>query len=259
MRTGTIETAQPQRTAPDGAIPPIEFCQVAANYRFNNLDLLQGALTHASGANTRLSSNERMEFLGDSILGFVVCEELFRRFPEYQEGDLTKMKSVLVSRRTCARFAQELGLERCLITGKGINGRGNSLPSNMLADVYESLVAAIYLDGGMAAAKEFILRQLGPEIETVLESGEFGNSKSLLQQIGQRDFGQAPLYVLLDEKGPDHSKCFKIAAVIGSQTYPGAWGRNKKEAEQRAASNALAELQVHAPIRGRGPGHSDPA
>ena len=186
MRTGTIETAQPQRTAPDGATPPIEFCQVAANYRFNNLDLLQGALTHASGANTRLSSNERMEFLGDSILGFVVCEELFRRFPEYQEGDLTKMKSVLVSRRTCARFAQELGLERCLITGKGINGRGNSLPSNMLADVYESLVAAIYLDGGMAAAKEFILRQLGPEIETVLESGEFGNSKSLLDRKSTR-------------------------------------------------------------------------
>jgi ribonuclease-3 len=87
------------------------------------------------------------------------------------------------------------------------------------------------------------MKQLGPEITSVLENGEVGNSKSLLQQVGQRDFGQTPLYVLLDEKGPDHSKCFKIAAVIGPQTYPGAWGRNKKEAEQRAAMNALARVQ----------------
>lgn len=243
MGTEIIESAEPRRTMQEGAVDPVEFCQVAANYQFSNPELLRGALTHASGANTRLASNERLEFMGDSILGFVACEELFRRFPEYQEGDLTKMKSVLVSRRTCARFAQELGLERCLITGKGINGRGTALPSNMLADVYEALIAAIYLDGGMERARAFILRQLGPEIESVLENGEFGNSKSLLQQVGQRDFGQAPQYVLLDEKGPDHSKCFKIAAVIGAQTYPAAWGRNKKEAEQRAAMNALALVQ----------------
>lgn len=221
----------------------LEECQVLMGYRFANPDLLRGGLTHASGANTRLASNERLEFLGDSILGLVACEELFRRFPEYQEGDLTKVKSVLVSRRTCARFAQELGLERFLITGKGLSGRGVPLPSNMLADVYESLVAAIYLDGGLESARSFIMKQLGPEIESVLENGEVGNSKSLLQQVGQRDFGQTPLYVLLDEKGPDHSKCFKIAAVIGPQTYPGAWGRNKKEAEQRAAMNALARVQ----------------
>jgi ribonuclease-3 len=242
MKTGIMES-QPSTPPTEGVSDPLENCQIAADYRFSNPELLRGALTHASGANTRLSSNERLEFLGDSILGFVACEELFRRFPEYQEGDLTKMKSVLVSRRTCARFAEELGLERWLITGKGINGRGTSLPSNMLADVYESIVAAIYLDGGIEQARRFILRQLGPEIETVLENGEFGNSKSLLQQVGQRDFGQTPMYVLLDEKGPDHSKCFKIAAVIGGQTYPGAWGRNKKEAEQRAAMNALALVQ----------------
>lgn len=221
----------------------LDECQVLMGYRFTNPDLLRGGLTHASGANTRLSSNERLEFLGDSILGLVACEELFRRFPEYQEGDLTKVKSVLVSRRTCARFAQELGLERYLITGKGLSARGVPLPSNMLADVYESLVAAIYLDGGLEAARSFILKQLGPEIESVLENGEVGNSKSQLQQLGQRDFGQTPLYVLLDEKGPDHNKCFKVAAVIGAQTYPGAWGRNKKEAEQRAAMNALAHVQ----------------
>ena len=102
----------------DSPVDFLEECQALMGYRFANPDLLRGGLTHASGANTRLSSNERLEFLGDSILGLVACEELFRRFPEYQEGDLTKVKSVLVSRRTCARFAQEMGLERYLITGK---------------------------------------------------------------------------------------------------------------------------------------------
>jgi ribonuclease-3 len=113
----------------------------------------------------------------------------------------------------------------------------------MLADVYESLVAAIYLDGGLEAARSFILKQLGPEIEAAAESNAGGNFKSLLQQVAQRTFNATPQYVLLDEKGPDHSKCFKIAAVIGRYTHAGAWGRTKKEAEQRAAMNALAQIQ----------------
>ena len=118
----------------------------------------------------------------------------------------------------------------------------SAVPSSMLADVYESLVAAIYLDGGLEAARSFILKQLGPEIEEVAEGAHGGNFKSLLQQVAQREFNATPQYVLLDEKGPDHSKCFKIAAVIGRHTYAGAWGRNKKEAEQRAAMNALAQV-----------------
>jgi ribonuclease-3 len=112
----------------------------------------------------------------------------------------------------------------------------------MQADVYESLVAAIYLDGGLEAAKEFILKYVGPEIEAVAEGAHGGNFKSLLQQVSQREFGQTPQYPLLDEKGPDHSKCFKIAAVIGRHHYAAAWGRNKKEAEQKAAMNALAQI-----------------
>jgi ribonuclease III len=116
------------------------------------------------------------------------------------------------------------------------------VPSSMLADVYESLVAAIYLDGGLEAARTFILKQLSPEIEEVAESAHGGNFKSLLQQVAQREFNSTPQYIMLDEKGPDHGKCFKIAAVIGRHTYAGAWGRNKKEAEQRAAMNALAQV-----------------
>src|SRR5207249_184674 len=112
----------------------------------------------------------------------------------------------------------------------------------LLADVFESLVAAIYLDGGLEPAKQFILKYVGPEIEQVAEEAHGGNFKSVLQQVAQRDFGDTPRYAVLDEKGPDHSKCFKIAAVIGGQTYPAAWGKNKKEAEQKAAMNALAHI-----------------
>jgi ribonuclease-3 len=219
----------------------LDECQSAIGYRFRQPDLLRSALTHASGANTRLASNERMEFLGDAVLGLITCEQLYLRFPDYQEGDLTKIKSVVVSRRTCARFSKALNLGDYLFLGKGMHLH-TAVPPSLLADVYESLVAAIYLDGGLEAARTFILRHLGPEIEEVAEGAHGGNFKSLLQQVAQREFNATPQYVMLDEKGPDHSKCFKIAAVIGRHTYAGAWGRNKKEAEQRAAMNALAQV-----------------
>src|SRR4051794_28193845 len=141
----------------------LQRCQQAVGYRFRLPELLRGALTHASGANTRLASNERMEFLGDSILGLITCEQLYHRFPEYQEGDLTKIKSIVVSRHTCARFSIELGLGEFLFLGRGLNlQESDNVPPNMLADVYESLVAAIYLDGGLEAARDFILDLLRP-------------------------------------------------------------------------------------------------
>jgi ribonuclease-3 len=219
----------------------LEECQKAIGYQFKTPDLLRAALTHASGANTRLASNERLEFLGDAVLGLVTCEQLYLRFPDYQEGELTKVKSVVVSRRTCARISRLLNLGDFLFLGKGMNYR-DTVPANLLADVYESMVAAIYLDGGLEVARQFILRYLGPEIEEVAEGAHGGNFKSLLQQVAQREFSATPQYIVLDEKGPDHSKCFKIAAQIARHTYPGAWGRNKKEAEQKAAVNALAAI-----------------
>ena len=219
----------------------LEECQNAIGYRFRQIDLLRAALTHTSGAQTRLASNERLEFLGDAVLGLVTCEQLFQRFPEYQEGDLTKIKSAVVSRRTCARISRMLNLGDFLFLGKGMHIH-DAMPANLLADVFESLVGAVYLDGGLDPAKEFILKYLMPEIEEVAEGEHAGNFKSLLQQVAQREFNATPQYLLLDENGPDHSKCFKIAAVIGRHTYPGAWGRNKKDAEQRAAMNALAVI-----------------
>jgi ribonuclease-3 len=222
----------------------LDECQKAIGYQFRQPELLRSALTHASGANTRLASNERMEFLGDSVLGLITCEQLYLRFPDYQEGDLTKIKSAVVSRGTCARFSRQLDLGAYLFLGKGMHHlHSATVPPGLLADVYESLVAAIYLDGGLEAARTFILRHLGPEIEEVAECTHGGNFKSQLQQVAQREFNATPQYVLLDEAGPAHSKCFKIAAVIGKHTYAGAWGRNKKEAEQRAAMNALAQVE----------------
>jgi ribonuclease-3 len=219
----------------------LEECQIAIGYRFQRVELLRSALTHTSGADTRADSNERMEFLGDSVLGLVCCEQLYRRFPDYQEGDLTKIKSAVVSRRTCARMSRALNLGDFLFLGKGMNYH-SVLPANLLADVYESLVGAIYLDGGLEPAKEFILRHLNPEIDEVAEAAHAGNYKSLLQQVAQKEFNATPAYHLLDEKGPDHSKCFKLSAVIGRYHYPAAWGRTKKEAEQKAAMNALAMI-----------------
>lgn len=220
----------------------LEECQEAIGYRFRKPELLRAALTHTSGANTRLGSNERMEFLGDSVLGLVTCELLYQRFPEYQEGDLTKVKSVVVSRKTCARFSQEIGLGDFLFLGKGMNGYGE-MPSNILADVFEALVAAIFLDGGWDGAKAFVLTFVEPEVDRVAQDAVGSNAKSLLQQVAQKEFGGTPRYCLLDEQGPDHDKCFKLAAEVSEQRFPPAWGRTKKEAELKAALNALAAIQ----------------
>jgi ribonuclease-3 len=224
----------------------LDKCERRIGYVFADRALFRSALTHASGAQHRLASNERLEFLGDAILGAVVCELLYRQYLDYLEGDLTKIKSVVVSRQTCAKISEALGLQDFLILGKGMTTHP-TVPPSVLADVFESLIAAIYLDGGDRAAREFIEKYVGPEIELAAGGELGGNYKSLLQQLAQREHGTTPTYQLLDEKGPDHSKCFKVAAQIGRDRYQPAWGRNKKEAEQRAARNALSELNEEPP------------
>ena len=217
-----------------------QHCETILDYQFNDQAFLRSALTHASGADHRLASNERLEFLGDAILGAIVCELLYLKFPEYLEGELTRIKSVVVSRRTCAKISERLGFDEFLILGKGM-GTQDQTPSSVLSDVFESLVGAIYLDGGMDAAKRFIIKHIEAEIDETV-GGHMGNNyKSNLQHVAQRQFGETPTYLLLDEKGPDHSKCFKIAAQIQGPSLSGPPGdRNKKDAEQRAAMNALS-------------------
>jgi ribonuclease-3 len=226
----------------DAGIDLVE-CQRRIGHQFRDPALLVAALTHASGAQHRLASNERLEFLGDSILGFLVCERLYCTFPDSLEGDLTRIKSVVVSRETCSRISEQLQLIDFLIVGKGLSVHNRAVPTSVLSDLFESLVAAIYLDGGMEAVRPLVERMLVPEIDKVV-SGEMGsNHKSLLQQWSQRDFGVTPTYEVVGEAGPDHSKSFHVSAQIGGRSYAPAWGRNKKEAEQRAASNALVELR----------------
>ncbi len=220
----------------------LEACQTRIAYTFRDPQLLEAALTHASGVQHRLASNERMEFFGDAVLGMVVCEQLFHQYPEYSEGELTKIKSVVVSRETCARMSDALSLDEHLILGKGM-AADPQVPRSVLAAAFESLVAAIYLDGGMQPAREFILEHVGPEIESAVSSEFGGNFKSLLQQLAQREFSVTPNYVMLDEKGPDHSKCFKVCAQLGTRRFSAAWGKSKKESEQRAAHNAICQLR----------------
>ncbi len=225
----------------------IAACEQRIGYVFRDKDLLLSALTHASGASHRLASNERLEFLGDAILGAVVCEMLFQQYPEYLEGDLTKIKSAVVSRQTCAKLSEALGIEEFLILGRGMASHP-SVPPSLLSDVFEALIAAIYLDGAGDASRAFIEQHLGPEIELAVSGELFGNYKSQLQQMVQREHGTTPVYQLVDEKGPDHSKYFQIVAEIDGQQFEPAWGRNKKEAEQRAARNALKVIRADGTI-----------
>lgn len=218
--------------------------QAAIGYTFRNPCLLTAALTHASIADCRLQSNERMEFVGDAILGMVVCNELYRRFPNYLEGELTKIKSAVVSRRICAQISRDLGLMDCLFIGKGMNDRAQ-LPQSLAAALYEALIAAIYLDTGqIESVRKFILDTMDPHITQAAQTQHQRNYKSQLQQYAQNALAGTPLYDLLDEKGPDHSKCFEVSVVIQGKRYASAWGPSKKEAEQKAAYLALRELSA---------------
>ncbi|MHC4218217.1 MAG: ribonuclease III [Planctomycetota bacterium] len=210
-------------------------------HRFADRDLLVLALTHASVADSRLESNERLEFLGDAVLGILVCDYLYTHYEDLLEGELTKIKSSVVSRRTCAEIADELGLDELLQLGKGLADR-HALPKSVLAAVYESLIGALYIDGGIEAARKFVLQGMEPTIEQAAGSGHQHNFKSVLQQTAQETLGQQPQYIVLDEKGPDHAKCFEVCVEIGARRFASCWGASKKQAEQQAALETLFEL-----------------
>lgn len=219
----------------------LEAAQSVIGYRFNNYEVLVRALTHASIAGSRQESNERLEFLGDSVLGLICCEMIYALFPEYLEGEMTKVKSTVVSRQTCAAIARELGLEKFLLLGKGMQTQ-RELPQSLAAACVESIVAAIYLDGGLEPVRLFLSPLLDPIIRRAASSGHQENYKSVLQQHAQQQMGESPSYVVLDEKGPDHAKCFEVCVEIGGKRFSACWGQSKKQAEQQAALNALSEL-----------------
>ncbi len=221
----------------------IQTAEQIIGHQFADPALLDQSLTHASLADSRLASNERMEFLGDAVLGFVVCDYLYGNFEDALEGEMTKIKSSAVSRRLCGIVAQEIGLGELIQTGKGMDRRA-MMPASVIAAVYESVIGAIYLDGGLEAARAFILKHLERHIHQAADSDHQSNFKSVLQQTAQHLFGETPQYVMLDEKGPDHAKCFEICVEIGSRHFGSCWGPSKKQAEQQAALQALVELDL---------------
>jgi len=223
-------------------VESIRKCEEEIGYRFKNPGLLLQALTHSSAQGRGISSNERLEFLGDSVLGLTVSEFLYNFLEGCDEGELTQIKSVVVSTTVLAHESRRLGLDRFYCVGKGV-GKRSELPVSLLANVFEAVVAALYLEGGLEVARRFVIRNLFHQILAVCDDRHAKNYKSLLQQYAQRELGITPSYRVIRERGPDHRKSFEVAAVVGSNRYGRGVGRSKKEAEQAAAREALEALQ----------------
>ncbi len=210
-------------------------------YHFKNQGYLKTALTHSSYANETKAaggSNERLEFLGDSILGVVVADYLFKNFPDLPEGDLTKKRAALVCEKACCGFSRQLDLGRHLLLSHGEQNSGGRTRSSILADAFESVIAAIYMDGGMEEARKFILRFVLPLLQTAKPKA-FKDYKTALQEIIQQNPEERLEYVLTGESGPDHDKHFTVEVHLNSNVIGKGGGRSKKEAEQQAAREAM--------------------
>ncbi|MBA4038976.1 MAG: ribonuclease III [Planctomyces sp.] len=209
---------------------------------FADASLPELALRHASMSESRVASNERLEFLGDAVLGLVACERIYQLYPHLLEGEMTKIKSTVVSRQTCAAIGDGLGLPDLLELGKGM--KSGALPHSLSAAALEAMVAAIYLDAGLERARRFLIPLLDPRIAEAAASGHQENYKSILQHHAQSELGGAPVYVVTCESGPDHSKLFEISVRVGERRFAAGRGASKKQAEQHAAMLALAEMGV---------------
>jgi ribonuclease-3 len=214
-------------------------CEENLGYRFVDPQLLLQALTHSSIKTPDNPSNERLEFLGDSVLGLVMTEFLYNFFQDFDEGELTQIKSVVVSTSTLAEESERLMLYDFYNVGRGVTRR-KKLPQSLLANVFEAVVAAIYRDSGLETARRFIMRNLYHQVLAVVSNRSPRNYKSLLQQWAQKELSVTPTYRVVSEKGPDHLKFFEVIAVIGKKAYKAGGGRSKKDAEQIAARKSLS-------------------
>ena len=208
-------------------------------YTFQNPALLERALTHSSYANEReaLGDNERLEFLGDSVLGFITAEYLFSEHKGVPEGELTRLRAYAVCEKSLDVYAREIGLGDYLLLGKGEERTGGRERASVLSDAFEAVIAAIYLDGGMEPAKKFVLRFVHPYVEA---KPVFKDYKTMLQEVTQKNPGETLEYVLVSESGPDHDKHFEVEVHLNSNVIGRGSGPSKKKAEQDAAREALA-------------------
>lgn len=212
---------------------------------FKDRALLQQALYHRSYLNEAgedVESNERMEFLGDAVLGLIISDKLFRDYPLLSEGHLSQIRAILVRWDALAHAAERINLGEYLVLGRGeeLSG-GRERPSN-LAGALEALIGAAFLDGGMTRARKLVLRLLKPDLEEIAADGFSADSKSELQHVAQTRWHQIPRYRLVSSEGPDHAKLFTVEVVVGDQMLGQGQGRNKKQAELNAARQALETL-----------------
>jgi ribonuclease-3 len=249
----------PPAAAPSTPPPPTELPRpIPSSHRvqtletnlgieFNNPEILREALTHRSYLNEAelaSHSNERLEFMGDAVLGLISTDYLFHRFGALEEGELTNLRSALVRTETLARFAQEINLGQYLFLGRGEEMSKGRQRAGGLACAFEALIAAIYEDQGYEAARSFVMRFLEPELEDVVVGRKHKNAKSMLQELVQARMQQTPTYHLVDESGPDHAKSFTVEVRVGNRVLGSGHDRSKRGAEQIAAEKALARLSA---------------
>lgn len=221
--------------------PEIEF---KIGYAFKDRSLLALAFTHRSFVNESREvneHNERLEFLGDSVLGMIVAEYLYRYLPSTPEGELSHLRSRLVEATSCMNYVQTLDVEKYLLLGKGErlnNGRGRD---SILANLFEAIIGAIYIDGGLEAAQKFLFKNFSRDIDAILKT-PIQNWKAQLQDFCQKVYQETPIYKVLSESGPDHSKTFSISVIINQEEVGSGTGPSKKEAQQEAAKNALSKI-----------------
>lgn len=212
------------------------------NYNFKDPQLLKTALTHSSYANeTSVESNERMEFLGDAVLGFIVARVLYDLFPDASEGKLSKMRSAIVSRMNFAHFAKGLKIDKQMLLGKGEENTGGRKRQSNLAGAFEAVIGAIFIDGGYKKVYRIVTKLL----KNCLNGDEeiFRDYKTRLQEVAQRQFRKVPKYKVVLEEGPPHDKCFHVEVKLGRKCMGKGVGRNKKQAEQAAAKEGLEHIE----------------
>jgi len=219
------------------------------SYQFRDRDLLDLALTHRSYANEKpggsSQDNERLEFLGDSVLNVIISHLIMERFPHWREGEMTRLRAILVNEKSLARISKKLGINQYLLLGRGEALRGGSEKNSLISDAYEALIAAIYLDGGFDKAFKVVEKHFEPLLDQGL--GDDGDFKTKVQQICQSRYGCLPRYRLSELKGPQHDKTFGAEILIGGQPYGYGIGKTKKEAQQKAAREALERISGEQP------------
>jgi ribonuclease-3 len=240
------DTQTPQSQGSERRKELVKF-QRELRVKFRRIDLLEEALSHSSFVNElpeeKLPHNEKLEFLGDAVLELIVSHELFNEYPEYFEGELTKLRAAVVRKTTLAKVAKALDIGPHILLGKGEEQGGGRKRNALLADALEAIIGALYLDGGLDKAREFILHHFADEIERLDQDHHKMDYKSILQEITQSRFQTLPRYSIVSETGPPHDRTYEVSLTIAKEPYGTGKGRNKKEAQQKAARAALIKLQ----------------